>query len=100
MPSIEDLVLYLHAASGLPVRSTWIAAIRSGNYSSCPGLTYANDSKYCPNSNKTIKGHMNQSWQGFRSTKNRPILAPSSLNQLPQVRLNEVHIHVKLINKL
>ena len=67
--------MYLYAADGFPVRYTWIAAIRSGKYSSWTGLTYNNDSKYFPNSNKTIKGHMTQSWQGIRSTKTCHILA-------------------------
>ena len=40
LPCVEALVHYLHAAAGFPVRSTWIAAIKSGNYSSWPGITY------------------------------------------------------------
>ena len=42
------LVRYLHVAAGFSVKSTWLEAIKSGNYSSWPGLTYANASKYCP----------------------------------------------------
>ena len=53
----------------LPVRSTWLKAIKNGNFNSWPGLTYNNAAKYCPQSVETMKGHMVQSSQGVRSTK-------------------------------
>jgi hypothetical protein len=34
LPSIGALVHYLHAAAGFPVKSTWLAAIKAGNYAS------------------------------------------------------------------
>ena len=68
LPSVEALVRYIHAASGFPVRSTWLRAIKNGNFNSWPGLTYNNAAKYCPQSVETIKGHMVQSSQGVRST--------------------------------
>jgi hypothetical protein len=34
----KDLINYLHAACFSPVKSTWIKAIKSGNFSSWPGL--------------------------------------------------------------
>jgi hypothetical protein len=39
--SVAALVHYLHAAAGFPVKSTWLAAIKAGNYASWPGLTYS-----------------------------------------------------------
>ena len=57
LPSVEDLVIYFHAAAGFPVRDTWIKAIKAGNYESWPGLTYINATKYCPSADETIKGH-------------------------------------------
>ena len=48
LPSMEALVRYMHAAAGFPVRSTWLKAIKNGNFNSCPGLTYNNAEKYCP----------------------------------------------------
>ena len=63
------LVRYMHAAAGFPVRSTWLKAIKNGNFNSWPGLTYNNAAKYCPQPIETMKGHMVQSSQGFRSTK-------------------------------
>ena len=40
-----------------------------GNYASWPGLTYSNARRYCPSSDKTIKGHTVQTHQNIRSTK-------------------------------
>ena len=59
----------MHAAAGLPVKSTWLKAIKHGNFNSWPGLTYNNAAKYYPQSVETLKGHMVQSLQGVRSTK-------------------------------
>ena len=66
---MEALVRYMHAAAGFLVRSTWLRAIKNGNFNSWPGLTYNNAAKYCPQSVETIKGHMVQSSEGVRSTK-------------------------------
>ena len=72
LPSVEALVRYLHAAAGFPVKSTWLDAIKAGNFASWPGLTYRNASKYCPSSDETIQGHMAQTRQNVRSTKPKP----------------------------
>ena len=69
LPSVEALVLYMHAEAGFPVRSKWLRAIKNGNFNSWPGLTYNNATKYFPHSVETIKGHMVKSYQGVRSTK-------------------------------
>ena len=66
---MEALVRYMHAAAGFPVRSTWLKAIKNGNFNSWPELTYNNAAKYCPQSIETMKGHMVQSSQGVISTK-------------------------------
>ena len=61
----------MHAEGGFPVKSTWIKAIKNGNYESWTGLTYNNAAKYCPHSVETLKFHMVQSSQGVRSTNNK-----------------------------
>ena len=99
LPSVRTLIRYFHAAAGYLVRSTWLKAIGSGNYSTWPGLTLANATKYCPSATDTILGHLVQKRQGVRSTK---INAPTAIPQervLPQVRSNEIHIHVTPISK-
>ena len=66
LPSVEALVMYMYAESGVPVKSTWIRAIKRGNFETWPGLTYSNASKYFPRAVDTIKGHMIQSSQGVQ----------------------------------
>ena len=61
LPSMESLVRYFHAAAGFPVRTTWLQAIKVGNYRTYPGLTLANATSYCPSADETIKWHMVQS---------------------------------------
>ena len=100
LPSVRALICYFHAAAGYPVRSTWLKAIGAGNYSTWPGLTLANATKYCLSATATILGHLVQKRQGVRSTKTK---APTTIPQehvLPQVRSNELHIHVTPISKL
>ena len=71
LPSVEELVRYMHAASGIPVKSTWLRAIKKVNFETWPGLTYSNAENYCPHSLETIKGHMVQSSPGVQSTKKK-----------------------------
>ena len=70
LPSVEALVCYMHAASGFPVQSTWLKALKHGNFDSWPGLTYNNAVKYFPHSVVILKCHMVQSSQGVISTNN------------------------------
>ena len=69
LPIIEPLVRYMHAAAGLPVKYTWLKAIKKGNFKTWPVLTYTNADKYCPHTVETINGHIVQSSQGVRPTK-------------------------------
>ena len=84
LSSVGALVRYLHAVTGFSVKSTWLAFIKSGNYSTWSSLTYPNASKYFPSSNETIKVHITQSQQGVRSTKptrnNQPKPPPETIN--------------------
>jgi hypothetical protein len=65
----EDLINYLHAACLSPVKSTWITAIKKGNFSSWPGLTENAVEKHLSKSTSTTKGHLNQQMQNARTTK-------------------------------
>ena len=96
LPSVVALVRYLHAATGFPVKSTWLAEIKDGNYASCPGLTYANSNKYCPVYIETLQGHLNQSWQGahFTKPKTGPVPRP------PKTKSKELYITTEPIRKL
>jgi hypothetical protein len=65
----KDLINYLHDACFSPVKSTWIKAIKNGNFSSWPGLNEHNVEKYLSKSTSTAKGHLNQQRQNVRTTK-------------------------------
>ena len=64
-----ELATYLHACCFSPAPSTFITAIKNGNFISWPGLTPSLISKMPPSVN-TAKGHLTQERQGLQSTKN------------------------------
>jgi hypothetical protein len=72
------LINYLHAACFSPVKSTWITAIKNGNFSSWPGLTEHAVEKHLSKSTSTTKGHLNQQRQNARTTriKDAQVLVP------------------------
>ena len=100
IPSIEALICYFPADVGYPVRSTWLTAVSAGNYSTWPGITLANATKYCPSATATIMRHLVQKIQGVRSTKPKLPATSSPVPKIPQVRSNELHIQVTPISKL
>jgi hypothetical protein len=71
----KDLINYLHAACFSPVKSTWITAIKNGNFLSWPGLTENVVEKYLSKSIATTKGHLNQQRQNARTKQIKNINA-------------------------
>jgi hypothetical protein len=65
----KELMKYLHATCFSPVKSTWIAAIKNGNFTPWPGLTERAVEKYLSKPSATVKGHLNQQRMNARSTK-------------------------------
>jgi hypothetical protein len=63
------LINYMHAACFSPVKSTWITAIKNGNFLYWPGLTEHAAEKHFSKSTATTKGHLNQQRQNARTTK-------------------------------
>ena len=100
LPSVTDLIRYFHTAVEYPVRSTWLKTIGAGNYSSRPGPTLANATKYCTYAKATIMGHLVQKIQGVRSTNHKPHPKSSPEVPMPQVWPNKLFIEVKSISKL
>ena len=103
LPSVWALVHYLHASAGFPVCSTCLAAIKVGNFASCPGITYTNAAKYFPLSVETLKGHMTQTRQGTRSTNPKPATddaLPNTNNQLPPEKAKTFYVYTDPISKL
>jgi hypothetical protein len=77
-------------AWGFPAEETWTQAIHNGAYSTWPGLTTKNATKYYPESDKSQKGHMKGTRQGLCSTKEP---APKEKNQ-PTPAPHEVYFLV------
>ena len=71
LPSTKEIVRYLHACAGFPTKTTWLRAIKAGNYATWPHLTAKAVRKHFPESDETAKGHMKNVKQGIRSTKRR-----------------------------
>jgi hypothetical protein len=69
LPSTEQTIRYLHAAAGFPTKSTWLKAIRNGNYLTWPMINVKNVGKHFPESEETQQGHMRNQRQGVRSIK-------------------------------
>jgi hypothetical protein len=69
----EQLCDYLHRAAGHPVKKTWLAAIKAGEYATWPGLTYELVSKHLQNTEETAMGHLHKRRQNIRSTKPNPV---------------------------
>ena len=59
----------MHATCGYPVKSTWIKAIRAGNFTGWPIITVRTVTKYYPETAETPKGHLNQTRKNVRTTK-------------------------------
>ena len=101
LPSTNALIRYYHATAGSPVKATWLTAIKHGNYSTWPGLTYALAARYCPCADATIKGHQFQTRQHVRSTQPptpRQALTtfePPAPEQppMPELHLSELPLH-------
>eukprot|EP00804_Cyclotella_cryptica_P010211 CCRYP_013825-RA/>CCRYP_013825-RA protein AED:0.46 eAED:0.17 QI:0/0/0/0.57/1/1/7/0/869 len=86
---IEQSIRYLHAAAGFPTKSTWLAAIRKGNYSTWPLITVKNVHKHFPQSEETQQGHMRNQRQGTRSTKQA---LPQAEPRTPLPQLHDIFI--------
>ena len=94
LPSTEQAIRWMHAVCGFPVKSTWIKAIKAGNYTGWPMLTEKNVNKYYPETNETPKGHMNQSRKNVRSTKPKPMKDYSEVHQLKGKKVQDIYTKV------
>jgi len=72
LPSIEPTIRYLHGVAGFPTKTSWLKAIRKGNYLSWPLINVKNIAKYFPESEETQKGHMRGQHQGEDKPTNIP----------------------------
>ena len=95
LPSTRSLIEYLHCTVGSPKKSTFLQAVKAGNYRSFPGLSVENVTRYCPeNATATVLGHLTQTPKGLRSTRWATatyalLAANASHNMLPSDELFE-----------
>ena len=95
LPSTEEAVKWMHAVCGYPVKTTWLKAIKAGNFTGWPMITIRNVSKYYPETTKTPKGHLNQSRKNVRSTKTNPKpLEEADTNMLHGQKIRVVYTKV------
>jgi hypothetical protein len=74
--NLASCIAFYHAALFSPPVSTWCKAIDAGFLTTWPELTSTQVRKHLPQSEATIKGHLNQQRANLRSTK--PTSSPSS----------------------
>ena len=70
MSTTADMVKFMHAAFFSPTLSTLEKALQKGYIKNIPGFTATTLKKHPPQSAAMIKGHLDQSRQNVRSTKN------------------------------
>jgi hypothetical protein len=83
----------MHAVCGYPVKSTWLKAIKAGNFVGWPILTERNINKYYLDTNKTPKVHMNQTQKNVQSTKRFP-LESFSTTEMQGKKVRDVYVKV------
>ena len=94
LPSIEQTIQYMHTCIVSPTRHTWVKAIRRGNFIGWPLVTVKNVNKYLPESEETVKGHMNHQRQGVRSTKPNEDIEETDNSGTANVREQDVYTKV------
>ena len=77
LQSIGQGIKWMHAVYGYLVKSTWMKAIRAGNFVGWPLLTVENVHKHYPETEETPKVHLNQSRHRVRSTKYKATPLPT-----------------------
>ena len=48
LPSTEEAIKWMHATCGYPVKSTWIKAVKAGNFTGWPIISVRTVTKYYP----------------------------------------------------
>jgi hypothetical protein len=90
----------MHAVCGYPVKSTWLKAIKAGNYVDWPMLNEQKVHKYYPETTETVKGHLNQTRKNVRSTKTKPTpLETCDTSQLHGKKVQDVYTETYRVRK-
>jgi len=91
----------MHAVCGYPVKSTWLKAIKAGNYVGWPMLNERNVQKYYPETIKTVKGHLNQTRKNVSSTKTKTAspLETCDTSQLHGKKVRDVYTETNMVRE-
>jgi hypothetical protein len=89
----------MHAVCGYPVKSTWLKAIKAGNYVGWPMLNERNVQKYYPETTETAKGHLNQTRKNIRSTKAKAPLETCDTSQLQGKKVRDVYTNTYMVRE-
>ncbi len=88
----------MHAVCGYLVKSTWLKAIKAGNYVGWPMLNERNVQKYYPETTETAKGHLNQTRKNVRSTKAKTApLEICGTSQLQGKKVRNIYINTYMV---
>ena len=100
LPSIKEGIRWMHAACGYPAKSTWIKAIRNGNYAGWPLLSVENVHKHYPETDETPMGRLNQSRTNVRSTNKKRVPLPDATASAlaPLVGKKKRDVYVKIVD--
>ncbi len=100
LPSTKQAIKWMHAVCGYPVKSTWLKAIKAGNYVGWPMLTERNVQKYYPKATETAKGHLNQTRKKVCSTKEKPApLETCNTSRLHGKKVRDVYTKTYKVRK-
>ena len=100
LPSIEEGIRWMHAACGYPAKSTWIKAIRNGNYAGWPLLSVKNVHKHYPETDETPMGRLNQSRANVRLTNKKRVPLPEATASAlaPLVGKKKRDVYMKIVD--
>ena len=72
--TIRELIQYFQGCCFSPTKSTFLQAVKNGNFITWPGLTATAVEKHYKRTIYVAKGHLNQERQGLQSTKEIPVI--------------------------
>ena len=84
----------MHASIGFPTRRTWLKAVRRGKFVGWPLVTVKNVNNYFPESEETVKGHMNHQRKRLWSTKSNEDTEETNTSVTANFREQDVYTKV------
>ena len=73
LPTTEEAIKWMNATYRYPVKSTWLKAIKAGNFTGWPVISKKEVTRYYPETDATPKGHMSQTRKNGRSMKKKDV---------------------------